>query len=192
MLLTSYVDPRRIPMHYFQTRLFGPDAPPQLLPLLPRQPLYLTCWCRHLVRHDRIVLCLDLGETRPGRDSVNTLSNGVVPAAIQAGCHQSYDRQGQSHTHVRARSRQCVTAIACRVSLPLFSPSFWLLRRRPAPLGTHVNALKVVLPNSNSVFAGVRTRHARLRALRWSSPVQTDCHPGPTIPGAILENESAL
>src|ERR1700675_3465174 len=57
-----------------------------------------------------------------------------------------------------------MTAIACRVLLPLFS---WLLRRRAAPSGTRVNESPGVgMSAERQVLASARvpTRHARVRA----------------------------
>ena len=66
------------------------------------------------------------------------------------------------------RTRACrvhtLQKLACKLLIPfgqLFA-SFWLLRRRTAPSGTRVNALRIF---QKLVFAGVRTRHAWERAL---------------------------
>jgi hypothetical protein len=127
-------------MHHFQAGMLRPDAPPQLSPLLPRQPLRLPCPCRCIVRHVRPILCVVWAKTRPGRDAWNTLSNGVVPASVEAvATNLRIDKTRAILVYGQDRA-SVMTAIACRVSLPPFSRSFWLLRRRPAPLGTRVNA----------------------------------------------------
>src|SRR5580658_1205904 len=131
MLLTSNVDARRIPMHHFQAGMLGPNTPPQLLPLLPRQSLLLACCCRYFVRHDRPILCVVWAKTRPGRDAWNTLSNGVVPASVEAVATNLRIDKTRAILVCGQDRASVLTAIACRVSLPPFSRSFWLLRRRP-------------------------------------------------------------
>src|SRR5271166_2716557 len=140
MLLTPDVDARRIPMHHFQTGMLRPNTSPQLSPLLPRQPLHLACSCPCIVRHDRPILCVVWAKTRPGRDSKNTLSNGVLPTCVQAvATNLRIDKTRAILVYGQDRASVMIT-IACRVSLPLSSRSFWLSLRRPAPLGIRVNA----------------------------------------------------
>src|SRR6266481_5346675 len=70
---------------------------------------------------------------------MNTLSNGVE-RLVSSRRHQSHDRQDQSHTRVRAGSRQCVDghSLPC-LALPIV-PKFLALTTRAAALVTHVNA----------------------------------------------------
>src|SRR5271166_2902556 len=156
MLLTPDVDARRIPMHHFQTGMLRPNTSPQLSPLLPRQPLHLACSCPCIVRHDRPILCVVWAKTRPGRDSKNTLSNGVLPTCVQAvATNLRIDKTRAILVYGQDRA-SVMTAIACRVSLPLFSRSFWLLRRRPAPLGTRVETLNPSeMPRLSSTWPGL-------------------------------------
>src|SRR5258706_7557223 len=71
---------------------------------------------------------------------MNTLSNGVE-RLVSSRRHQSHDRQDQSHTRVRAGSRQCVDghSLPC-LALPIV-PKFLALTTRAAALVTRVNAL---------------------------------------------------
>src|SRR6266478_6659967 len=70
---------------------------------------------------------------------MNTLSNGVE-RLVSSRRQQSHDRQDQSHTRVRAGSRQCVDghSLPC-LALPIV-PKFLALTTRAAALVTRVNA----------------------------------------------------
>src|SRR6266487_3504241 len=48
---------------------------------------------------------------------------------LRSGCHQSHDRQDQSHTRLRAETRQCLVGHSSPCLLSQFSLSFWPSRR---------------------------------------------------------------
>jgi uncharacterized protein (TIGR03437 family) len=68
---------------------------------------------------------------------MNTLSNGVelLPASTGSNCHQSHDRQDQSHTRIRAGTRQCHDGHNSPRLAPHIVVEFQVLTTRPTRVG---------------------------------------------------------
>ena len=105
--------PAASPVHHLQTRMVGPDPPPQLSPLPACHPLTLAAFPCRLACHARLLLACECSEARPGRDSVkHSLQRGQAASLEPAAANLMIDRTRAILVYGQERA-SVSSAIAC-------------------------------------------------------------------------------
>src|ERR1039458_607082 len=103
----AHIDPRRMRMDYFQTRVLGLQTPRPFLSLFPATPQLHVCHPPLLSERRNPV--------RPGDDRFRkSLQRGRRTIATDSPCHHASDRQYRSPAFIRARSTNGKSALARR------------------------------------------------------------------------------